>query len=59
MRGKHKKWQLNNNMKYLFPNILMLLNLLASITYFYYKDTYKGVYWLAACVLTYCVTYGD
>jgi hypothetical protein len=44
-------------MQKLFPIILMCLNLCASASYFYKGDIKHGIYWLAAFVLTGCVTF--
>lgn len=41
----------------LFPCILMILNICASITYLYYGDWKKSIYWVSACVLTATVTF--
>jgi len=41
----------------LFPTILIFLNLCASATYFAHGDIKKGVYWIAAAVLTVTVTF--
>ena len=40
-----------------FPIKLMALNICASIVYFYNGDIKRGVYWIAAAVLTYTVTF--
>ena len=42
--------------QYLFPIILILLDICAAIVYFALKDIKHGVYWLAAATLTICVT---
>ena len=41
----------------LFPTVLIILCLLASIVWFYQGDWRKTVYWLAAAVLNFVVTY--
>ena len=41
----------------LFPTILILLNAAASIVWFYNGDWRKTVYWLAAAVLNFVITY--
>ena len=41
----------------LFPTILMILDVLAAGHNFYAGDPKRGVYWIAASVLTYCVTF--
>lgn len=40
-----------------FPTILIVLNLCASAVYFTHGDWKKGLYWMAASVLSYTVTY--
>jgi len=40
----------------LFPIILMILDVGASITYFCSGDIRRGIYWIAACILTLTVT---
>ena len=45
------------DMKNLFPILLMTLNVCASVTYFLSGDIKRGIYWIAACVLTACVTF--
>ena len=39
-----------------FPLTLVVLDILASLTYAYYLDWRRSVYWLAAAVLTLMVT---
>jgi hypothetical protein len=41
----------------LFPTVLIILDLCASLGYISGGDWRKCVYWLAAAVLTFCVTY--
>ena len=41
----------------LFPTILIFLDLAASLVYVSGGDIRRCVYWFAAAVLTYCVTY--
>lgn len=41
----------------LFPTILIILDLLASIVYLSHGDLRHFLYWFAAAVLTACVTY--
>lgn len=41
----------------IFPTTLIILDILASIVYFADGDIKKCVYWLAAAVLSICVTY--
>ena len=43
-------------MKQLFPIILIVLDLAASIVYWCYSDWRHGIYWIAAAVLTLMVT---
>lgn len=43
--------------KYIFPLILILLDLGASVVYAYGKDYKMSVYWIAAAVLNICVTF--
>jgi len=45
------------NKIYIFPTVLIILNLCASGTYFICGDWKRGIYWIAAAVLTSCVTY--
>ena len=44
-------------MKTLFPTILIILDLCASMVYLSYGDVRRCIYWLAAMVLTITVTY--
>jgi hypothetical protein len=46
-------------MKYekLFPTMLMILDICAAVGYMPDGDWRKVIYWLAAAVLTACVTY--
>ncbi|MFI4911150.1 MAG: hypothetical protein ACIAQZ_05730 [Sedimentisphaeraceae bacterium JB056] len=57
-KGAGKLYRVNV-MKYekLFPTILILLDLCAAIGYMPCGDWRKVVYWIAAAVLTFCVTY--
>jgi len=40
----------------IFPIILMVLDLCASIVYFSNGDIKRGIYWIAAMILTLTVT---
>lgn len=42
---------------YIFPAVLILLDVGAAIMCFVHGDAKKGVYWLAAAVLNVCVTF--
>ncbi len=48
-----------NIMKYekLFPTMLILMDLCAALGYVPCGDWRKVVYWVAAAILTFCVTY--
>lgn len=41
----------------IFPLILIAIDILAAIVYFAHKDIKKGVYWIAAAVLSVTVTF--
>lgn len=41
----------------LFPTVLIVLDLAASMTYLYFSDWRRAVYWFAAAVLTASVPY--
>lgn len=41
----------------LFPTVLIVLDVLASAVWWWHGDWRKVVYWLAAAVLTYVVTW--
>ena len=41
----------------IFPSILIVLDCAAAITYTYTPDLRRAIYWLAAAVLTACVTF--
>jgi positive regulator of sigma E activity len=43
--------------KYLFPCVLMFLNLCASVGYIFNKDYWMAVYWVLAFGLTFIVTF--
>lgn len=43
--------------RFVFPLILITLNLASSATYFVAGDVRRGIYWLAAAVLTATVTF--
>jgi hypothetical protein len=43
--------------KELFPSILILLNIGAAVVYGFNGDVRKCIYWIAAAVLTACVTF--
>ena len=40
-----------------FPLAMMALNLCASAAYFGAGEWKRGIYWIAACTLTACVTF--
>jgi len=42
---------------FIFPTILIILDLCASGVYFVGGDWKRGIYWIAAAVLTACVTF--
>lgn len=42
---------------YIFPAVLIALDVGAAVMCFVGKDYKKGVYWLAAAVLNICVTF--
>lgn len=52
-----KKSERNKRMQYIFPSVLIALNIAAGIMCFISKDYKKGVYWLAAAVLNISVTF--
>jgi hypothetical protein len=41
----------------IFPAILIALNICAAVVYFSNGDIKRGVYWVAAATLTYCVSF--
>lgn len=41
----------------LFPTLLIILDVCAAIAYIPHEDWRKVVYWLAAAILTACVTH--
>ncbi len=41
----------------LFPSVLIVLDLCAAAVYLYDMDIRRTLYWVAAAVLTACVTY--
>lgn len=41
----------------IFPTILILLDFAASVVYLANYDLRRAVYWLAAAILTICVTF--
>lgn len=43
--------------EYIFPSVLIALDLLAAVVYAVGKDYKKAVYWLAAAVLNITVTF--
>lgn len=43
--------------KYIFPIILIILDLCAAIVYAGGGDIKKAIYWIAAAVLNICVTF--
>jgi hypothetical protein len=42
---------------YIFPSILIALDVLSAIAYGFSKDLRQVIYWLAAATLSACVTY--
>ncbi len=44
--------------KYIFPLILILLDVGAAVVYAVYRDWRMAVYWLSAAVLNICVILG-
>ena len=41
----------------IFPTTLIVLDIAASVVYWSRDDWRRGVYWIAAAVLTYVITY--
>jgi hypothetical protein len=41
----------------LFPTILILIDLLASLVYLHYGDYRHTIYWIAAAILTASITF--
>jgi hypothetical protein len=41
----------------IFPTILIILDVLAGGVYLFAGDSKRGIYWIAAAVLTACVTF--
>lgn len=52
-----RKKEHNTMIQKILPTILIVIDILASVPYFTCGDIKRGVYWLAAGVLTCCVTY--
>jgi hypothetical protein len=53
-REEKKKMKMS---MYIFPAVLIALDVGAAVMCFIGKDYKKGVYWLAAAVLNICVTF--
>jgi hypothetical protein len=45
------------NTKYIFPLLLIILDVGAAIVYLINKDIKMTIYWIAAAVLNICVTF--
>lgn len=45
------------NSKYIFPALLIALDIGAAVVCFFTGDIKKAVYWIAAAVLNICVTF--
>ena len=43
--------------KFIFPCVLMFLNICASIGYFWNKDIWMGFYWITGFFLTFIITF--
>lgn len=52
-----KKSERKKRMQYIFPSVLIALNIATGIMCFISKNYKKGVYWLAAAVLNISVTF--
>jgi len=50
-------WCEMDKIEKILPTIIIVINLLSSIPYFINLDWRHGVYWLAAAILTFTVTY--
>lgn len=57
MKNKAKRKERNAMSVYLFPTVLIALDVGASIMCLIGKDYKKAIYWLAAAVLNICVTF--
>lgn len=56
-QSKPKREEKKKMSVYIFPIVLIALDVGAAIMCFISKDYKKGVYWLAAAVLNICVTF--
>lgn len=45
------------NITFIFPVILITLNICAALTYAYFSDWRMFLYWVSAATLTTCVTF--
>lgn len=43
--------------EYIFPTVLIALDILAALPYAIHRDWRMAIYWLSAATLTACVTY--
>lgn len=41
-----------------FPSLMILLDIAAASAYLAHKDLWRVGYWIAAAVLTFCMTFG-
>lgn len=57
MNKQQERKDHNKMSVYLFPTVLIALDVGAAVMCFISKDYKKGVYWLAAAVLNICVTF--
>lgn len=56
-KNDKKDRNMNEKIKYLFPLLLIVLDIGAAVVYAVNKDFKKAVYWLAAAVLNITVTF--
>ena len=45
--------------EYVFPTVLIVLDVLAALPYAWHCNWRMAIYWLAAATLTACVTHGE
>lgn len=56
-RSKRDRRKQKVKIEHIFPLLLIVIDVIAAIIYFFKGEAKMGIYWIAAAVLNVCVTF--
>ena len=56
-RSKRDRRKQKVKIEHIFPLLLIVIDVIAAIIYFFKSEAKMGIYWIAAAVLNVCVTF--